>query len=353
VFDVVKLLGNVFHPQAGERLVVVADHPHGTIPDDPLWEERRQMASEWREALAANGDAWGIDVGPLVTYPAVGAHNGNLPLDAGDPVPLGRALADASICVALSEFSPTAPMVDWSKNHPDFRCATLPGVARRTESTALAADYAEVARRCQILKDRLDAAHSADVRFSTGHEWHVDLRYRPALMDDGQLPRDKEGRVINLPSGESFLVPYEGEREGEASRTEGEIPVLDGDRAHIYSVSENRIVGVGGDGADTMNAYFAEDPARANIAEFAFGCNPDAVVWGNVLEDEKAGFHWAYGRSEHLDGTVGPGAFKGPETIVHQDIVYARECPIQVASVVLSGDAGDVEVIREGEYTLF
>ena len=98
-------------------------------------------------------------------------------------------------------------MVAWAKADNDFRCATLPGVARRTEKTALAADYSEVARRCGVLKELLDAADAADVVFATGHAWHVDLRYRKALMDDGQLPRGKDGGVINLPSGESFQVP--------------------------------------------------------------------------------------------------------------------------------------------------
>ena len=30
-----------------------------------------------------------------------------------------------------------------------------------------------------------------------------------------------------------------------------------------------------------------------------------AEVTGCVLEDEKAGFHWAFGRSDHLGGVVG------------------------------------------------
>ena len=49
-------------------------------------------------------------------------------------------------------------------------------------------------------------------------------------------------------------------------------------------------------GAARFRDIFAADPARPNIAEVAFGCNERAVVTGNVLEDEKAGFHWAYGR---------------------------------------------------------
>lgn len=353
-FDLKKLFVDVFHPEKGERVVVVCDTPRDGVEDNALWAARREMAAEWQAILANGQKEIGVEVAPLVTYPAVGAHNGDLPLDAGKPVTLREALSRASIGLALTEFSPTAPMVAWSKANDDFRCATLPGVARRTEKTALAADYSEVARRCRILLDLLASADAADVAFSTGHTWHVDLRHRKALMDDGQLPRDKEGRVINLPSGESFQVPYEGEMAGDPSLTEGEIPVADGADTLVYHVKGNRIVAVtGGMTAARWTAYFEADPARANIAEFAFGCNPEAVVWDNVLEDEKAGFHWAYGRSEHLGGTIGPDDFESAETIVHQDIVYAPASPIQVKSVVLSGQGGEVEAIRDGAYTCF
>jgi leucyl aminopeptidase (aminopeptidase T) len=98
---------------------------------------------------------------------------------------------------------------------------------------------------------------------------------------------------------------------------------------------------------------FAEDPARANVAEVAFGCNEWAEVTGNVLEDEKAGFHWAYGRSDHLGGTVGPTAFVGPHTVVHQDIVYARGNPIQIAEAALTRPEGRVVVLRGGSYVVF
>jgi leucyl aminopeptidase (aminopeptidase T) len=158
-----------------------------------------------------------------------------------------------------------------------------------------------------------------------------------------------------LPSGESFKVPYEGDREGEPSLTAGEIPVQEGDEVVVFRVEANRIVEVTGSGpaAERLGAYFGVDPARGNIAEFAMGCNPMAVVWGNVLEDEKAGFHWAYGRSEHLGGTVGPDEFLSPDTIVHEDIVYASDSPLQVTSLVLvSAEGKEREVIRGGEYLI-
>ena len=355
-FDFLKLFTDVFHPESGERVLVVTDGPKEGVDDSAAWRERREMAARWRTLLADAADDLEIEVLPLVTYPATGSHNADLPLEDGDPIPLMDALAEATAVVAPTEFSSSAPMVAWSVSHEDFRVATLPGVARRTEKTALSADYNEVARRCQVLVDLLDAAVEAWVRFATGHEWRVDLRYREARMDDGQLPRDKPTRVINLPSGEGFQVPYEGERDGDPSRTEGEIPVaLDGDVA-LFKVEANRIVDVEGivPTAQRLRVGFAEEPAQGNIAELAFGCNPNAVVWGNVLEDEKAGFHWAFGRSEHLGGTVGPEAFSSPDRVVHQDIVYASDSPIQVTEVVLtSEDGATCSVIQDGAYVAF
>ncbi len=106
--------------------------------------------------------------------------------------------------------------------------------------------------------------------------------------------------------------------------------------------------------ATQLRAVFEQDPARTNIAEVAFGCNEWAQVTGNVLEDEKAGFHWAYGRSDHLGGTVGPDAFRRPENVIHLDTVYAQGNPIGVRRAVLITAQGKrIEVIRDGGYVLW
>ena len=67
--------------------------------------------------------------------------------------------------------------------------------------------------------------------------------------------------------------------------------------------SENLgLVPLGGGGRNTPARLFDR---RSGAGAFGNA----AIVTGNVLEDEKAGFHWAYGRSEHLGGVTGPDAF--------------------------------------------
>jgi leucyl aminopeptidase (aminopeptidase T) len=265
-------------------------------------------------------------------------------------------LLGCTLAVFLTEFSATAALDGYCRKKEDFRAASLPGLERRMENTALTADYGEVARRCRILDECLQGADRLEVEFSTGQRCTFDLRWRRAEVDDGYLPRFKPGdRIINLPSGETFIVPYEGEKPGEPSRTAGELPVSVEGEQIVLAVSGNRIGQVVGAGprAAELRAYFAADPARTNIAEVAFGCNDQAVVTGNVLEDEKAGFHWAYGRSDHLGGVIGVKDFLQPEHVVHQDIVYAKGSPIQVATAVVVGPSGRREVIRGGAYVVF
>ena len=85
--------------------------------------------------------------------------------------------------------------------------------------------------------DAMEGATLCDVRFSTGHRCWFDLRHRKAEMDDGFLPRGKEGdRIINLPSGETFIVPYEGEHEAVPSWTAGTIPVVEDDELVLFHV---------------------------------------------------------------------------------------------------------------------
>lgn len=360
-FDLEKLIVDVFAPHPGEKVLVMTDLPHGELSDSSQWVDRRGMAEEWHSTFEELGNRVGFDVHPLLTYPATGAHNAPLPEEGemnGQRVRFEDVLADTNVVAALTEYSATAPLIEFTQKVPNLRAASMPGLRKSMEETALAADYTEVARKSHILADKLDQAEGAKVRFSTGHELYFDLRNRKAEADDGQLHAAKKGiRLINLPSGEACIAPYEGELDGQPSRTEGEIPVMDGDELVLFEVRENRIVEVVGEGprAAEKRDYFEADEARGNIAELGLGCNDGAVISGIVLEDEKVlGMHWAYGRSDHIGGTVGVADFSDPSHVVHYDTVYPKGGSIEVASLVLDYEDGtSEEVIKDGLYTVF
>ncbi|MCU0277089.1 MAG: hypothetical protein MUF02_09635, partial [Acidobacteria bacterium] len=164
--------------------------------------------------------------------------------------------------LAPTEFSTTAPLKVAAKRH-GFRAATMPGFAAAM-IPALRIDYGEVARRVEALQARLSQADHADISFTvdgkSGCDMHFDLRWRAAHASSGRFP--EPGIAGNLPSGEAYIVPYEGEA-GEASRTAGTLPVeIDGELV-LFAIRANRAVAVEGDGpaAQAERAHLAAEPA--------------------------------------------------------------------------------------------
>jgi leucyl aminopeptidase (aminopeptidase T) len=165
----------------------------------------------------------------------------------------------------MTEFSATAPLIGWAKRFPELRAASMPRVAPEMESTALAADYAQVARSCERLRERLAKSQTAEIEFSNGDRFVLDFRFRVAEADDGYLHRDaRQPRLINLPSGEAFIVPYEGEGDS-PSLTSGFFPCRDKEIVRLR-VNRNR-GGSAGDSASEAARFPFADPGRRNIAE--------------------------------------------------------------------------------------
>ncbi len=371
--ELVALVRRVFEPRPGERgLAVLVDLPDDAVPDSADWHARREMAREWVEELRAHREELGLDV-DLVLYRNVRTNNGDLPercvLHGGGPLP---ATADAldpaaaiaftevfathAILVAPTELSATAPLKVAGRSFP-IRAATMPGF-RADMIPALRLDYGEVNRRVGVLKALLDRATGADIvlRHPAGDaSLHLDLRFRTAHASGGVL--QTPGVAGNLPSGEAYIVPYEGEREGEPSASTGVLPVQFGAEVVLYRIVENRAVEVlpGGPEAAREAALLGSEPAYGNLAELglgvlaAFGLEPI----GEVLLDEKLGLHIAFGRSDHFGGQVAPRHFSRPEAVVHIDRVFvpALQPDVHVASVDLVMDDGSVlPLMRDGDY---
>jgi hypothetical protein len=335
-FDLKKLFTDVFAPEPGDVVTIMYDLPHGDIRDCEEWRLRREMASAWHRKLGEFASRHGLIVNPIVTYYATGAHNSDLPDDGmcgHEPVRLEDVIGRSTIVLSMPQYSASAPLSMFTRRYENLRVASMPGITKSMEDTGLSADYTQVAATCKRLARLFEKADGIDVTFSTGHTCHFDVSdHKTPIQDDGTLhPKAGEDafRLRNLPSGEVCVCPNEAGHSG----TAGEIPAVIGGEAIVFIVKNNRIADIKGEGpvAKKMRTEFRQEPALCNIAEVAIGCNDRAVVTGNVLEDEKAGFHWAYGRSDHLRGTVGPERFSSPEGVRHQDIVYATGSPIVCA----------------------
>jgi leucyl aminopeptidase (aminopeptidase T) len=273
-------------------------------------------------------------------------------------VALADLYASHPILIALTKFSATAPLKMAAKQFP-IRAATMPGF-RADMIPALRLDYTEVNRRVELLKNLLDRAQGADFRFATPAgpcDLHLDLRHRTGHASGGLLP--KPGVAGNLPSGEAYIVPYEGELPGDPSRTAGIMPVQFGAEIVRYRIVENKAIEVLSEGPRSREEalHLAQEPAYGNLAELglgvlsAFGIKPI----GEILLDEKLGLHLAFGRSDHFGGQVGPAQFSGPEAVIHIDRVYVPETQpeVKVETVDLTMIGGSsVALMRAGEYSV-
>ncbi|MCP4654859.1 MAG: hypothetical protein GY856_05500 [bacterium] len=279
-------------------------------------------------------------------------------LDPERAVSFDEIFRTSSIFFALTRFSATAPLKLAAREY-GFRAATMPGF-NPAMIPALRLDYEEIDRRARHLKELLDRAQEAELEFAVEGreaELRLDLRYREAHASSGLLT--EPGTAGNLPSGETYIVPYEGEREGDPSRSAGTLPVEFADEVVFFSIAENRAVGVEGDGvearrqADTLR----REPAYGNLAELGLGLLADFGIHpiGEILLDEKLGLHIAFGRSDHFGGQVGAAQFSRPEAVVHIDRIFIPETQprVRVRRVDLRmADGEALPLLRDGHYVL-
>jgi hypothetical protein len=374
--DLVRLVQRIFRPRPEDKaLALLVDLPDANLPDHADWSARREMAAEWHRNLAQGAGELGLDRVSLVFYRNVQRNNADLPatavVHAGGELPrtadeiagreqsLAQILGSHQILLAVTQLSATAPLKLGAPQH-GFRAATMPGFSPAM-IPALKLDYEEINARCVALKERLDRSSAALIRFAAAgaeYDLTLDLRHRRATASGG-LVRDP-GKAGNLPSGETYIVPYEGEREGDPSRTAGTLPLeLDGELL-FYRIEQNKIAEVLGDGpvAAGERAEVQAEPAYRNVAELGLGLLSGYGIHpsGELLLDEKLGLHIAFGRSDHFGGQVGAEDFSAPEKVVHIDRVYIPEVQpsVRVQSVDLrpEGESGsELEpLMRDGSY---
>jgi leucyl aminopeptidase (aminopeptidase T) len=266
----------------GEELLVVTDPT------------RREIAA----GLAAAGRMVGAEV--VLLEMAERSQNGAEP---------PRSVV-AAMCAADAVLCPTAKSLTHTKARRDAvaagaRVATMPGITPAILLRTMAVDYAKVVADTRRVTDILTAGRMAHLTTPAGTDLHLPLEGIAAIASTGVIT--EKGAWGNLPSGEAYLRPVEGQSAG--------VLVVDGAMAGIGLVQGPLRIRIadglavsfeGPDAARLEEMLDKHGPAARTVAELGVGTNYGARLTGEILEDEKVAgtAHVALGNNASMGGTV-------------------------------------------------
>ena len=289
----------------GEDVLVVADAATRTIG----------------EALRDGSAAAGADA--VLTIMDVRATDGT------DPArPVAAALAACDVFFAPTTRSLSHTPARKRASEAGARGATLPGVTEEMIARVMAVDFDTMIRRSRAVAELLDQADEARITCPLGTDFTMDLTGRAGMADDGDLT--EPGAFGNLPAGEGFIAPLNGEGVIVASSLS---PLGLSNQPARLTVADGRIVdAVDGLGPEYIELLRVHGELGTNLAELGVGTNDRATLTGNVLEDEKilGTVHVAFGASAGIGGTV--------SVPIHLDVVVV-DASLQVGATTVL-DAG-------------
>ncbi len=298
--------------RAGESVLVVTDEPLRLIGY-----ALRQAATDL-----------GFDVILVEMLPR--ATNGAEP-----PPQVAQLMAQADVVLCPTSKSLTHTDARRAASSAGARVATLPGVTEDIMVRCMNADYDRIADRTQKLCTMMASTKAIRVQSPAGTDISLPIAGRRPLASSG-LFRER-GQYGNLPTGEAYLAPLEGQSTG--------VVVVDGSMAGVGVVATPiRIVVKNGYATDISGGPEADqligllEPHGRdgrNVAEFGIGTNDRARLSGVVLEDEKVmgTIHIAFGDNKSMGGTVGvPSHLDG---VVKQPTVWFDDRRIMDAGRLL------------------
>lgn len=269
--------------QPGERVAVITDEPCRVV-GYALFKVAEEFATE----------AFLVEITPRRTH-------GEEP-----PAPVAELLKAVDVALIPTSKSMTHTNAKRSAQAQGVRIATLPGVTEEMMVRCMNADYHRISELTRRLASLLDETEIIRVTSPAGTDITLPVKGRKAIASDG-LFREK-GKGGNLPTGEAFLAPLEGQSNG--------VVVVDGSMAGIGICKTPITIVVkdgyareitGGEEAGKLIDLLAiHGPLSRNVAEFGIGTNDRAKITGIILEDEKVlgTVHIAFGDNVTMGGTV-------------------------------------------------
>ena len=218
-------------------------------------------------------------------------------------VAAAMAAADVVLAPTIQSLSHTAARK--AASEAGVRIGTLPGVTEEMLMRLMSADLEEIRRRGWAVVTSLNSGSEVRITCRHGSDFRLGIEGRLGIVDAGEL--SNRGAFGNLPCGEGFIAPLEGTAEGTL--------VVDGSIAGVglldtptsLTVRDGHLTDTtGSDGAALMQLLSVHGQDGTNTAELGIGTNEEAVLTGNILEDEKilGSAHVAFGASAAIGGTV-------------------------------------------------
>jgi leucyl aminopeptidase (aminopeptidase T) len=239
-------------------------------------------------------------------------------------VAAAMSAADVVLAATIQSLSHTAARK--TASDAGVRIATLPGVTEEMLARLMNGDLDEMRRRGWAIVNALNAGSEARITDRNGSDLRFSLEGREGIVDAGELTA--KGAFGNLPCGEGFIAPVEGTAEGTLV-VDGSIAAIGLVESPVHlTVEGGHLTGATGDqGARLMELLTAHGPDGTNVAELGIGTNEEAILTGNILEDEKifGTAHVAFGASAGIGGTI--------QVPVHLDVV------IKEPTVEIDGEA--------------
>jgi len=333
-FSLTRLLTTCFGRGNGEKVCVLIDLPNpADIEDFKFLNDETLSIQNYGYEVFYKGFKTGAlqemnwTGGEIFAYRETGGSNLDMEDECYDPD--GNLLSldndiyiNYDIILTVSTFSATAPLTAKCKEF-GFRGATLHGLNQIILDTGLSVDYNIVSEEAEKLRLGLTHADSFEIDFeveSKVYTLKLHTNGQEAQKSHGLCPPGKPD-VANLPAGEVYFVPEDGE---------GVFPFkYDESTIGLLHVEGGRIVKsqfVYGDYAEIEdhNRRLKEDPMIGALGELGFGTQV-LPFSGRDIQDEKifGTIHVATGRDDHLGGKITPDLFKEHKNASHDDVLYA------------------------------
>ncbi|HHW02235.1 MAG TPA: aminopeptidase [Thermoanaerobacterales bacterium] len=279
-----KLLVDCLGAKPGEKFLVLTD--------------------DYKEKLAEHLYKAGQELGMismLFKIPAL-AKSGEEPPEAA-----AEAMKNSNVVICITQHSLTHTRAKKEAAACGARIATMPGI---TEDMflkgAITADYNQVEKLTKKVAEILTLGSIVAIE-KGGYRLEMSIEGRKGIESTGMYL--EKGQSGNLPSGEAYIAPVEGSACGDIL-VDGSIVGIGRLKAPILlEIRKGLLTEARGEGAGEWLEILGSSDAARNVAEFGIGTNPNAILCGNILEDEKilGTIHVAFGSNNTFGGKISAG----------------------------------------------